>query len=232
MSRVLVTADDQPHTDEALALRRGANGGILASEPITAGILGYGSALKVLARSGLVYASIGVAAAFAREIRRCNTRGVNHNAVTEVTIALMYIGARTLSPVTGEARAGRWPHDGGRQLRVATPGILGDGTYLESRAGIRARCNGSVGREPDLFQLIFFPTLLALISAFTTLYSGDVILTGTPAGTGRSETPKDFLIDRDQVAVKEDGVGAALNSVVPEPLSPRQLPESVATWRR
>ena len=52
--------------------------------------------LKVIARSGVGYDSIDVAAAAARGIRVCNTPGVNHDAVAELTIALMLMAARRL----------------------------------------------------------------------------------------------------------------------------------------
>ena len=52
--------------------------------------------LKVIARSGVGYDSIDVSAAAARGIRVCNTPGVNHDAVAELTMALMLmIGATT-----------------------------------------------------------------------------------------------------------------------------------------
>jgi phosphoglycerate dehydrogenase-like enzyme len=133
MSRVLVTTDylhpgDDVHTllrkhghqvnyrpavgprdpDETLALFDGVHGVIVASEPITAEMLDHATELKVLARSGVGYDSIDVAAA-ARGIQVCNTPGVNHDAVAELTIALMLMTARRLTTVIDEVRAGRWP---------------------------------------------------------------------------------------------------------------------------
>jgi lactate dehydrogenase-like 2-hydroxyacid dehydrogenase len=91
MSRVLVTTDylhpgDDVHTllrkhghqvnyrpavgprdpDETLALFDGVHGAIVASEPSTAEMLDHAPELKVLARSGVGYDSIDVAAAAAR----------------------------------------------------------------------------------------------------------------------------------------------------------------------
>jgi hypothetical protein len=108
MSRVLMTTDylhpgDDVHTllrkhghqvnyrpavgprdpDETLALFDGVHGAIVASEPITADMLDHAPELKVLARSGVGYDSIDVAAA-AHGIQVCNTPGVNHDAVAGV----------------------------------------------------------------------------------------------------------------------------------------------------
>ena len=133
MSRVLVTTaylhpGDDVHTlrrkhghqvsyrrrgprdpDEALALFDGIHGAIVASEPITAEMLDHSPELKVLARSGIGYDSIDVAATAARRIQVCNTPGANHDAVAELTIALMLMTARRLTTVVDDLRAGRWP---------------------------------------------------------------------------------------------------------------------------
>ena len=83
--------------DEALTLFDGIAGAIVASEPVTAEMLATAAELKVIARSGVGYDSIDVAAAAARGIRVCNTPGVNHDAVAELTMALMLMAARRLA---------------------------------------------------------------------------------------------------------------------------------------
>jgi D-3-phosphoglycerate dehydrogenase/(S)-sulfolactate dehydrogenase len=94
--------------------------------------------LRVLARSGVGYDSIDVAAAAARGIRVCNTPGVNHDAVAELTIALMLITARRLTTIIDGVRAGRWPRDAGHELRGATLGLLGYGPSGRAVAGLGA----------------------------------------------------------------------------------------------
>ena len=90
--------------EDALALD-GAHGAIVASEPITAEMLDCAPDLRVIARSGVGYDSIDVAAE-ARGIRVCNTLGVNHDAVAELTIALMLITARRLTTIIDGVRGG------------------------------------------------------------------------------------------------------------------------------
>ena len=92
--------------DEALTLFDGIAGAIVASEPVTAEMLDKAGELKVIARSGVGYDSIDVAAAAARGIRVCNTPGVNHDAVAELTMALMLMAARRLRAVIDGVRAG------------------------------------------------------------------------------------------------------------------------------
>lgn len=113
--------------DEALTLFDNIDGAIIASEPVTADMLDHAGDLKVIARSGVGYDSIDVTAAAARGIRVCNTPGVNHHAVAEMTIALMLMAARRLRSVIEDVRAGGWPREAGHELRGATLAVLGYG---------------------------------------------------------------------------------------------------------
>lgn len=113
--------------DEALTLFDNIDGAIIASEPVTADMLDHAGDLKVIARSGVGYDSIDVTAAAARGIRVCNTPGVNHHAVAEMTVALMLMAARRLRSVIEDVRAGAWPRDAGNELRGATLAVLGYG---------------------------------------------------------------------------------------------------------
>jgi phosphoglycerate dehydrogenase-like enzyme len=114
-------------TGDALALFDGVAGAVVASEPVTAEMLSRATDLRVIARSGVGYDSIDVAAAAARGIRVCNTPGVNHDAVAELTIALMLMAARRLTSVIDGVREGRWPREAGHELRGAALGVLGYG---------------------------------------------------------------------------------------------------------
>ncbi len=113
--------------DEALTLFDGIAGAIVASEPVTADMLAKAAELKVIARSGVGYDSIDVTGAAARGIRVCNTPGVNHHAVAELTMALMLLAARRLRAVIDGVRAGAWPREAGHELRGATLALLGYG---------------------------------------------------------------------------------------------------------
>jgi acylpyruvate hydrolase len=87
---------------------------------------------------------------------------------------------------------------------------------LES-SHIRTILNGSVVQESPLNLLIFsIPRLISLISTFTRLEPGDVILTGTPGGVGYRQNPQVFLAPGDRVIVEVDGVGRIDNRVVAE----------------
>ncbi|WP_327097568.1 phosphoglycerate dehydrogenase [Nocardia vinacea] len=113
--------------DEALALFEGVDAAIIASEPVTAEMLEAALRLKVIARSGVGYESVDLTAAARHGIRVCNTPGVNHHAVAEMTMALILMTARQLPMVLAGVRAGDWPRQAGRELRGARLGIIGYG---------------------------------------------------------------------------------------------------------
>ena len=58
------------------------------------------------------------------------------------------------------------------------------------------------------------PTLIETISRGITLYPGDVIATGTPAGVGMGMKPPRYLKAGDVVRVEIDGLGAIENKFV------------------
>ena len=60
------------------------------------------------------------------------------------------------------------------------------------------------------------PELIAYISEWTTLETGDVIATGTPAGVGLGRDPRRWLRPGETVIVRVEGLGELRNSVVEE----------------
>jgi 2-keto-4-pentenoate hydratase/2-oxohepta-3-ene-1,7-dioic acid hydratase in catechol pathway len=55
------------------------------------------------------------------------------------------------------------------------------------------------------------PTLIETCSRGITLYPGDVIATGTPAGVGMGMKPPRYLVAGDVVRIEIDGVGVIEN---------------------
>jgi acylpyruvate hydrolase len=91
--------------------------------------------------------------------------------------------------------------------------VTADELDLDS-AGITTTLNGTELQSSDLGKLIFsIPTLVSVISTFTTLDPGDIILTGTPGGVGFRRDPQVFLHDGDRVEVAIEGVGRISNPV-------------------
>ena len=76
------------------------------------------------------------------------------------------------------------------------------------------RLNGTVMQDSST-SLMLHPVarIIAELSRGTTLLSGTVILTGTPAGVGFGRTPKVFMQAGDVVEVEIEGVGRVRNPV-------------------
>jgi 2-keto-4-pentenoate hydratase/2-oxohepta-3-ene-1,7-dioic acid hydratase in catechol pathway len=86
-----------------------------------------------------------------------------------------------------------------------------DGT----RTHVRCFVNGEQRQDGPTEQLIFdIPTLIETISRGITLYPGDIIATGTPAGVGMGMKPPRYLQAGDVVRVEIDGIGHIENKFV------------------
>lgn len=84
-------------------------------------------------------------------------------------------------------------------------------------AQTRVRCwvNGELRQDGPTQNMIFdIPTLIETISRGITLYPGDVIATGTPAGVGMGMSPPRYLQAGDVVRIEVDGLGAIENKFI------------------
>jgi 2-keto-4-pentenoate hydratase/2-oxohepta-3-ene-1,7-dioic acid hydratase in catechol pathway len=83
---------------------------------------------------------------------------------------------------------------------------------------IETYVNGELRQRSDTSKLVFdCYDLVAYLSQACTLYPGDVIATGTPAGVGGAMDPPRYLASGDQVTVEIEGLGKLENLVVDEP---------------
>lgn len=86
------------------------------------------------------------------------------------------------------------------------------GDYDDMR--IECEVNGEVVQSALIKQMAFdIPTLIAELSFGMTLNSGDVVLTGTPAGVGNGRTPQVWLKPGDIVVTRATGLGELRNTI-------------------
>ena len=82
---------------------------------------------------------------------------------------------------------------------------------------LTTRVNGEVRQQDRTGRMIFPVTRqIAYISTFTTLVTGDIIVTGTPTGAGARLDPPMFLQPGDEIDVEAEGIGVLTNGVVDE----------------
>ncbi len=81
--------------------------------------------------------------------------------------------------------------------------------------GIKTILNGQTVQDWSTNDMIFdVPTLIAFLSADTTLLPGTVIITGTPQGVGMARKPPLFMKSGDSVTIEIEGIGSLTNPVV------------------
>ncbi|WP_250508351.1 MULTISPECIES: fumarylacetoacetate hydrolase family protein [unclassified Caballeronia] len=82
---------------------------------------------------------------------------------------------------------------------------------------IQTRVNGELRQNDTTARLMFpFDALIAYLSTFATLQPGDLILTGTPTGTGWRQEPPCWLKPGDVVEIHSPNIGTLRNTVAQE----------------
>ncbi|PLC48638.1 hydrolase [Pollutimonas subterranea] len=82
-----------------------------------------------------------------------------------------------------------------------------------SKTRVRCWVNGELRQDGATPDLIFdLPTLIETCSRGITLYPGDIIATGTPAGVGMGMKPAQYLKTGDVVRIEVDGIGVLENT--------------------
>ncbi|MGI5286243.1 phosphoglycerate dehydrogenase [Nonomuraea polychroma] len=169
--------------DELIAILDGAEGALIANEPMTAEVFAHAADLRAVVRTGVGYDSVDVEAATRAGVSVSNLPGVNANAVAEYTMALLLAQARRLVPVAAGVRAGLWPREDGHELRGKALGLLGYGASaravvpLAQAFGLSVLCTTgvpqSLRRDPSV-RFVELPELLArsdFLSVHTALTS-------------------------------------------------------------
>lgn len=113
--------------DEVLQVLPGVDAVLAGSEPYTPRVfaaLGASPKLKVIARAGVGYDAVDVAAATAAGVPVCIAPGTNHDAVAEHTFMLMLALAKSLLPQHAAIAAGQWPRKAAAPLRGRTLGVV------------------------------------------------------------------------------------------------------------
>jgi phosphoglycerate dehydrogenase-like enzyme len=144
-----VVYSPHPHQlleEELTALLPGIAAVVCSSEPYTRAIIESAPELRVIARVGVGYDAVDVAAASERGVAVTITPGTNHDAVAELTFTLLLALTKNLVPNHLAIQSGRWPRRPTLPVRGKVLGIVG---------------LGRIGRAVALRGLAFGMTVIA-----------------------------------------------------------------------
>jgi 2-keto-4-pentenoate hydratase/2-oxohepta-3-ene-1,7-dioic acid hydratase in catechol pathway len=86
-----------------------------------------------------------------------------------------------------------------------------------TRLTLVTRLNGEEMQRSGTDMLIYsIPQVIKFVSDFTSLASGDIIATGTPAGVGHRRKPPVWMKPGDMLEVEISGIGTLRNPVIEE----------------
>ena len=124
--------------DQNIAQLRGVAAVVAWSEAYSRNVLSALPDLRVVARAGVGYDQVDVAAAIDRNIVVTITPTANYEAVAEHTMALILAVAKSIVSCDKDMRSGGWPGSSRTPIRGTTLGIVGLGRIGRSTA-VRAR---------------------------------------------------------------------------------------------
>jgi D-3-phosphoglycerate dehydrogenase/(S)-sulfolactate dehydrogenase len=114
---------------------------IVGGEHITEGVLSALPELRVVARAGVGFDRVNIAACTRRGVVVTITPTANHEAVAEHTLALIFAVAKRIVANDKATRSGAWPRELCRPIRGQTLGVMGLGRIGRSTA-VRAKLLG------------------------------------------------------------------------------------------
>jgi phosphoglycerate dehydrogenase-like enzyme len=127
--------------DELLPALNGMAASLAGSEPYTRRVLDTNPGLRVIARAGVGYDAVDLAAATEHGVAVTIAPGTNHDAVAEQTLAMILAVAKGLVAHDRAVKAGGWPRRPSLPLRGRVLGIAGLGRIGKAVA-VRAAAFG------------------------------------------------------------------------------------------
>jgi D-3-phosphoglycerate dehydrogenase len=129
VGRVVYNESGKPLTSAQLQARLpGMDGYIAGLDEIDAAAIAAADQLQVIARYGVGFSNVDLAAARQRGILVTNTPGANASSVAELTMLLILSLLRPVERAAAETRLGGWPRLSGYSLEGKTVGLLGLGS--------------------------------------------------------------------------------------------------------
>src|SRR5581483_4336095 len=127
--------------EELLTQLKGVSASLAGSEPYTRHVFEANPTLRVIARMGVGYDAVDLAAATDHGVAVTIAPGTNQDAVAEHTFALILAIAKGVPDQHFALKAGQWPRKANLPLRGRTLGIAGLGRIGKAVA-LRGECFG------------------------------------------------------------------------------------------
>lgn len=130
VSGCAVELKDTPSPVDEAWLRqqvRDIDGLIFAMEPVTSGVLDAAARLKVIARPGVGYDTVDIAAATRKGIAVTIAAGMNHQSVADFTMGLLLLASRGVLPAASAVQEGCWQRTTGTEVWGKTLLLFGFG---------------------------------------------------------------------------------------------------------
>ncbi len=193
----VVRADSRHDVSELAEVLPDAVAWIAGTAPVTEAMLSLAPRLTVLARYGVGYDAVDVAAATRRGLWVTITPGASTDAVADLTIALLLDALRHVTVSASAVARGDWAVRRGRELGALTVGLLGFGHIGQA---VARRLLGFGGRvlavDP---QLSSSPLLdVELVDLARLAARSDVLSLHAPGGQ--------LVLDRDRLSQLRAGV--------------------------
>jgi D-3-phosphoglycerate dehydrogenase len=137
--------------DELIPLLDGIDAALATTDAYTRRVFAAAPRLKVIARTGVGFDSIDLAAAAEHGVWVTTTPGTNEFSVADMALTLILALARQLVPVANHTAAGGWERPLGIELGGRTLGLVGFGR-IGRQVAVRARAFGMAVVVYDVFQ--------------------------------------------------------------------------------
>ena len=124
---------DLRNNGQLISALAAADAVIAGSEPYPRNVIEALPRLRAIARSGVGYDAIDLAACDRAGVAVLTTPGVNHHSVAEHTLALLFGVARDFPAADRRVRSGKWKRTSGPRVMGSTLGIVGLGAHRSGR---------------------------------------------------------------------------------------------------
>lgn len=179
----IIRAESQHDPHELSAALPHVEAWIAGTGPITEDHLAHAPRLKVIARYGVGYDAVDLAAATAHGIIVTNTPGANSESVADLALTLLLTALRMVKAGDNAVRRADWAVIRGREISSLRIGVAGFGRIGRSFAARVSGLGASVlAYDPLISEVETLPKRHARAASFIELSACDAVSLHAPGG--------------------------------------------------